>query len=566
MKKVLSLILAAALVILLPGCGGKGESQPQVVYVEVTPEPAPSSEDTSVSSGLRDIVILYTNDVHCGINDNLGYADLATVKKALEAAGKTVLLVDCGDSIQGDTIGTLSKGEYLVDLMNEMGYAAAVPGNHEFDYTVEQFLSLAERADFPYLSVNFVDKDGNLLFDPGILLEVNGVKLGLVGICTPQTITTSTPSFFMDEEGEYIYGFMQDASGEKLYAAVQSAVDDLRSQGAEVVIALAHLGIDLAASPWMSTEVIANTTGIDAVLDGHSHSVIPGESVKNKDGHNVLLSSTGTKMANIGLLSFDKDGAVHTALVNDGGTQESIDAIMKEFADQLSAVVAHTDVDLTIADPVAVNESTGNPIRIVRSQETNLGNLCADAFRSAAGAEIAMIGGGNIRSSISRGDITYGDIISVMPFGNMLCVAEVTGAQILDALELGCKDLPGERGGFLQVSGMSYEVDVAIPSTVEMDSNGMFLGVTGERRVTNVTVGGMPIDPEAVYTLVSSDYYLKNQGDGYSMFQGCTLTLDSFILDNQALIQYITGELSSTVGEEYADPYGQGRIVIHSAD
>ena len=261
-KKLLALTLV--LMLLLAGCGSAAPAE--------TPE-APAEE--SAYLGLdNDIVILYTNDVHCGVDDNLGYTGLAAVKNALEAQGKHVVLVDNGDAVQGDTIGTLSNGEYIIDIMNEAGYDVATPGNHEFDYGMEQFFALTEQANFPYVSANFVDADGNTVLDPYVIQDVAGVKIAFVGISTPKTITTSTPKYFQDENGNYIYGFLQDESGEKLYSAVQSAVDAARAEGAQFVIALAHLGIEEDCSPWTSSEVIVNTTGIDAVLDGHSHSLI----------------------------------------------------------------------------------------------------------------------------------------------------------------------------------------------------------------------------------------------------------------------------------------------------
>ena len=547
-KKLLALTLV--LMLLLAGCGSAAPAE--------TPAPTPA-EETAYLGLDNDIVILYTNDVHCAVDDNLGYTGLATVKNALEAQGKHVVLVDNGDAVQGDTIGTLSNGEYIIDIMNEVGYDVATPGNHEFDYGMEQFFALTEQANFPYVSANFVDSDGNTVLDPYVIKDVAGVKIAFVGISTPKTITTSTPKYFQDDNGNYIYSFQQDETGEKLYAAVQSAVDAARAEGAQFVIALAHLGIEEDCSPWTSSEVIVNTSGIDAVLDGHSHSLIECEKVKNKEGKEVILSSTETKLAYIGCLTIKDDGSMSTTLISDNGMKEFIGGIQEEFEELVNTVVASTDVDLIIKDPASGE-------RIVRVSETNLGDLCADAYRAMSGADVAIVNGGGVRADIPAGDITYGQIIAVHPFGNEMCVVECTGQEILDALELGCSKLPAESGGFLQVSGMTYTVDLNVESTVKLDENGMFVEVEGERRVKDVTIGGEPLDPEKTYTLASHNYKLKDCGDGYSMFADNVFLQDSVMIDNQVLINYIVDVLGGTVGEEYADPYGQGRITIIEAN
>ena len=547
-KKLLALTLV--LMLLLAGCGSAAPAE----------APAPTPAEETAYLGLdNDIVILYTNDVHCGVDDNLGYAGLATVKNALEAQGKHVVLVDNGDAVQGDTIGTLSNGEYIIDIMNEVGYDVATPGNHEFDYGMDQFFALTEQANFPYVSANFVDNDGNTVLDPYVIKDVAGVKIAFVGISTPKTITTSTPKYFQDDNGSYIYAFQQDETGEKLYAAVQAAVDAARAEGAQFVIAMAHLGIEEDCSPWTSSEVIVNTTGIDAVLDGHSHSMIECEKVKNKDGAEVLLSSTETKLAYIGCLTIKDDGSMSTTLISDNGMKDFIGGIQEEFEELVNTVVASTDVDLIIKDPASGE-------RIVRVSETNLGDLCADAYRAMSGADVAIVNGGGVRADIPAGDITYGQIIAVHPFGNEMCVVECTGQEILDALELGCSKLPAESGGFLHVSGMTYTIDLNVESTVKLDENGMFVEVEGERRVKDVTVGGEPLDPEKTYTLASHNYKLKDCGDGYSMFADNVFLQDSVMIDNQVLINYIVDVLGGTVGEEYADPYGQGRITIIEAN
>ena len=506
------------------------------------------------------VVVLYTNDVHCGIEDAIGYAGLAAYEKAYEKLGYEVILVDNGDAIQGGPIGTLSKGEYIIDIMNAVGYDIATIGNHEFDYGMDVFMSLREKAEFPYISANFCDLEGNPILDPYVIKELGGWKVAFVGASTPETFTKSTPTYFQDAEGNYIYSFCQGEDGANLYAAVQKAVDAARAEGAEIVVAMSHLGTDGSSVPYTSSDLIVNTTGINAVLDGHSHSVWEMELVQNAAGEDVILTSTGTKLNNVGSLFIAEDGTLTSALHSESLFQDEeaeafIATVKAQYEETLNQVVATTAVDLTTKDP-----ATGE--RAVRTAETNLGDLCADAYRVVLGADVAFVNGGGVRADIPAGDITYGQILSVHPFGNMACLMEVTGQQILDALEMSSRTLPDECGGFLQVSGLSYEINAGVESSVVVDDAGSFVEVAGERRVQNVLVAGEPIDPEATYTLASHNYMLKSGGDGLNMFQGDVLLQDEVLIDNQVLINYIVDTLGGVVGEEYADPYGQGRITI----
>ena len=519
-----------------------------------------------------DIVILFTSDVHCGIDQGFGYAGLEQIRDGLVAQGNVVILVDDGDNIQGEPIGTMTKGEALVELMNAAGYEIAIPGNHEFDYGMDQFLSLTEKAKFQYISCNF-NKEGELVFEPYVIKELGGAKVAFVGVTTPKTLTSSTPKYFQNEKGEFVYGFFQDETGEGVYKAVQKAVDDARAEGAEYVIALGHLGNEEECTPWKYSDVIENTTGIDAFLDGHSHDT-EQVTMKNKDGEDVIRSACGTKLACVGYCRIAGDGKITAGVYkwnNDTSAPEllgitndmskAVDKASNALNEKLKEVVATTQVKLTINDPEAVDEN-GKPIRMVRRAETNLGDLCADAYRAQSGADIAFVNGGGVRVNIEAGDITLNDILKVHPFGNAMCVIEVTGQQILDALEWGARAVPGENGGFLQVSGLTYEIHTYIESPCKQDENTLFAGIEGERRVQNVLVNGKPIDPKATYTLASHDYMLLNQGDGYSMFGGCKLLQDRVKLDNQVLIDYIVDTLGGTVGEQYDNPYGEGRIVI----
>ena len=530
-----------------------------------------AAEERAEKNG--DIYILFTSDVHCGIDKGFGYAGLQQVRDTLEAQGYETILVDDGDAIQGEPIGTLSEGEAIIDLMNDLNYDVAIPGNHEFDYGMPRFLELVEKADFPYISCNFTYLD-ELVFEPYIIKEAAGKKIGFVGVTTPLTITASTPVYFQDENGEYVYGFMSDDTGERVYQAVQSAVDAAREEGADYVYVIGHMGNGAEFKPWTYADVISHTDGIDVFLDGHSHDT-DQVIMKNKDGEDVPRSAVGTKMACIGYSHISAEGdIVETGIWSwpnktsapelldiQNEIRDRVDEAQQELAEELDKVVASTAVTLTINDPEEV-DSSGNPVRMIRRAETNLGDLCADAARDQSGADIAFVNGGSIRVSIEKGDITFGNILAVHPFGSMLCVLEVTGQQILDALEWSCRSVPDENGGFNQVSGLTFEINSAIDSPCKADKDGMCTGIEGERRVQNVMVGGEALDPEKTYTLAGYDYQLRQQGDGYTAYDGAPVLQDNVKLDNQVLIDYIVDTLGGNVGGEYADPYGEGRITI----
>lgn len=515
------------------------------------------------------IVILHTNDVHCGVEEGVGYAGLAAYRNEmqLQYGADNVTLVDAGDAIQGGALGTLSDGAFLVDTMNQVGYDIAVPGNHEFDYGVENFLDLAQnRADYTYLCSNFVDLTaGTLVLPPYRMIDYSGTQVAYVGIATPETFTKSTPVYFQDEAGNYIYSFCQGNDGADLYANVQASVDMARAQGADYVVAIGHLGTEGITPAWQAGAVIANTSGIDVLIDGHSHEAYE-KVVENKDGEDVLLAQTGTKFNAIGKVVIDPStGDIVSELVEDYDQKEPVtdvflQALNAGLEDILGQVVAKSDVDLTSNDP-----ATG--LRRVRSGETNLGDMVADAYRTVMGAQIGFANGGGIRADLPAGDITYEDIINIHPYGNEMCVVEATGQEILDALELGASHYPQENGGFLHVSGLTYTIDASVPSSVVTTDEGDFVKVDGAYRVTDVKVGGEPLDPSKTYTVASHNYMIKNGGDGYIMFRDNTLLQDCTMLDNQLLIEYITQSLGGTVGEQYANPYGEGRItILNTAD
>lgn len=533
-KKLLTVLLALCLVVVM---------MPSMVF--------------AASAKSDDIVVLYTNDVHCGVDDNIGYAGLAAYKADKLKETKNVALVDAGDAIQGDLVGALSKGDYIVDIMNQVGYDVAVPGNHEFDFGMEQFLQLTKKANAKYVCANFMDtKTGKTVFDPYVIKEYGDKKVAFVGMGTPESITKSTPAYFQDKDGNYIYDFCNDKTGKKVYDAVQSAIDAAKKDGADYVIAVGHMGIDTQSSPWTSKEVIANTTGLDAFIDGHSHSTVESDTVKDKAGKDVVLSQTGTKLAAIGELIITADGKISTSLVTEyAGKDAKTTSLISGINDKLAAVtskkVGTSEVLLTTLD------AEGN--RAIRNQETNLGDFCADAYRIIGNADIGIMQGGGIRADIKAGDITYGDIMTMYPWGSMFGVVEATGQQIIDALEMGARDNPVDVGGFLQVSGLTYDIDTTIPSTVEVDEMKMFIKVAGARRVVNVKVNGEPIDLSKTYKVASTTYILAQQGDGMSMFTGCKDVTPEDLIDTEVVQKYIE-KLGGTIGQDYAKK--QGRIGI----
>ena len=532
------------------------------------------------------IVIVHTNDVHCAVDDNLGYAKLVNYAKTMRSTygADNVTLVDAGDAVQGKAMGTLTNGEYLIDVMNECGYDFAIPGNHEFDYGMTQFNTLVARANAKYLSCNFTDlRTGNLMFDAYAMREydtaVGKRKVAYLGICTPESLTKSSPAHFQ-EDGIYRYGFCEDDSGTKLYDAVQSAVDQARADGADYVVALAHLGQDGVTPRWTSTSVAANTSGIDVVIDGHSHELY-AQTPLNKNGEPVLVTQTGTQLVGIGQVVIDPaNGTIAAYASNDtetvtASTAKGTASIVKAWdgidADT-AAFIAGLQADLAKITERVIGRSDVRLVALedddytwaVRAHETNLGDFVADAYLALAWhggvmADIGFVNGGGIRANIEPGDVTYGDLINVQPYNNQLCYVDTLGQNILDALEAGVANLPNPSGGLQHVSGLAYTVRTDIPSSVQMPG-GKFGGVTGEYRVRDVLVNGEPLDVNRRYKLVSHTFLLVEGGDGLTMFMNDEAVL--LDLDNKALIEYIQYDLKGTIGGEYADPDGQGRIVI----
>ena len=519
----------------------------------------------------NDIVILHTDDAHCGVNDNLGYAGVAAYKAEMEKTHNYVALVDCGDAIQGESIGTLSAGAYLVDIMNEVGYDFATFGNHEFDYKLPQLAKLTKQAKYQYLACNFkyIGKGtSDLNYKPYEIVTYGDKKVAFIGIVTPESFTKSTPAYFQDESGNYIYSFSEDETGTALYETVQKTVDEARAAGADYVIAMGHLGNEGITDRWTSKAVIANTTGIDAVLDGHDH-VAGVQKVANKDGKQIVLTEPGTKFENLGKLTIKTDGTITAELISpkeftekDAGITAYITKLTDTFKEYVSKVVAKSSIALPDKD------ENGN--RLVRNHETALGDLCADAFRVMMDADLGIMNGGGIRKPIKAGDITLDNILSVFPWGNLPCKMEVTGQTVLDMLEMGAINYPEESGGFLSVSGLKYTIMAGVPSSIELTDKGEFSKVAGKYRVTNVQVLNKktneyePLDLNKTYTLGGIDYTILYCGDGFTMFNDSKVLKagDASYTDAQMVVDYIENKLGGTIGEEYAKP--QGRISVNT--
>ena len=562
-----------------------GEEEQDIEYkVELVAEPVRGAvEDFAIEDD--DVVVLYNNDVHGGISADkdysgsalsLGYAGMAGIKEDVVENAGAVTTVDLGDAIQGSVVTTETDGQAVMDLMEIVDYDILIPGNHEFDYGMEAFLDYAQNASGEFISANFIDnRTGEPIFDGYTLEEydVNGAALtvGYVGMTTPETIAKSTPTYFQDEDGNYIYGFDAETP-QDLYDDVQEAVDAAYADGADIVIALGHMGDTGVEADWSSKAVIANTTGICAFLDGHAHSILPGEIVQNKDGEDVLLSSTGTKLEHVGLLKMDvaEDGVVtiSTGLVDEVTDEEKEGALysevydaVQELEDQfayLFVVEGTTDFDLVIYDP-----ETGD--RMIRNAETNLGDFLADVYRNYFDADIAVLNGGSIRANIDAGEINFMDLITVYPWNTATGVVEVSGQVVLDMLEMGAHLYPEECGGWILPSGMTYMIDTTIPSSVNVNSDGEFVSVDGEYRVKNVMIGGEPLDLEKNYKLAINTYYSQEYGDGMTMFKDCKVLVpaegEDPIIDHDVVIDYLK-QIGGEVPEEYADPYGQGRFIV----
>ena len=560
--------------------------------------PAAFAEETNCFFGDKaDVTILYTNDVHTYIDNKSPkptYAAIAALKKSIEDTGRDVLLVDAGDHIQGTAYGSMDDGATIIELMNEAGYDLATPGNHEFDYGMARAKAVLQEADFPYVSCNWVDLRTGFNVLPSVkFFLVGGRKIAFVGVTTPETFTKSTPAYFMnDAQTKYIYDILGGEDGQKLYDAVQKAIDKAEFWGADTIIGLGHLGVDPSSSPWTSEEVIAHTHGFTAFIDGHSHTVMANKQVTDASGKAVTLTQTGSYFKNIGKMTVGADGTITTELID---TYEGLDAAVAATAsnwisavdDMLGEEIAVGDTKFYINDP-----ATGK--RRIRSGETNLCDFVADGIYTYFNeieelhCDIAIMNGGGIRTDVEAGPWSFKTCKTVSPFGNVACLMSVTGQQIQDALEFGARFAGAEgkeNGGFLQVAGARYTIHTGTPNTVQTNDKNVWTGSAATPRVSNVeiydkTTGTyQPLDPNATYALAGMNYTLRNLGDGFAMFDGATLIKDYVSEDYLVMSSYAAmfggvdanglphlASANSPLADypgyliNYEDPYGAGRI------
>ena len=624
MRKLFALLLTCVMVLGLVACGAPAATP------TVAPTAAPTEAPTEPPVVYSDIAILYTNDVHTYVDNPLSYDVIAGIKAELEKEYDYVLLVDAGDAVQGTAYGSMDKGATNVKLMNAAGYDLATLGNHEFDYGMDGTMNVIDWAEYPYTSCNFYhEKDGvkgDTVLKPYVMVECGADKVAFVGITTPESFTKSTPAYFQDETGNYIYGISGGEDGAALYADVQAAIDAAKKDGATKVIALAHLGDDPASQPWTSEETIARVSGLTAFIDGHSHSTVEGKEVAGKDGAAVLLTQTGEYFGGIGMMVLKADGTIVTDLITaeeilEGKVDENGEPVKGEDGEQEMEVVGYklasdlytgaewpvnadvtaikdawiSEIDTQLGTVIGtVNVALGNydadGKRLVRSQETNTGDFCADALyylfdNMGLDVDVAIMNGGGIRNKGAiTGEMSFKTAKEIHTFGNVACLQTITGQQLLDALEWGARGAGTEEvGGFLHVAGITYAVDTAWPDSTGKDEKGVRTGApTGGYRVHDVMVYNKEtgeyeaLDLAASYNLAGYNYTLRDLGDGFNMFSGAVNVLDYVMEDYMVLANYVQafegGAVDATNSPllakyagmklDYTDLNGSGRITL----
>lgn len=515
--------------------------------------------DPVPSEPQHNIVVMYENDVHCGVD---GYAKFAALRSEFQAQTPYVTTVSAGDFVQGGDVGSMTTGAGIIDIMNYVGYDFVTLGNHEFDYGLERMTYLLDKLNATVVDANYCHLPSKeLIYKPYYIKEYGKVKVAYMGLTTPSTLTSTSPLKFMDENGNRVYDFMRDELDEQTNRMAAQA----RSEGADYVVLLSHMGDIKGLNYETSIELIEHTKGIDVVLDGHSHSVIQDSLIANAEGKIVHLTSTGTKFQTLGVLTIDTLGYISTKLYDtekydkvDEGVKQYVDKVRTEASAAGNVVIGHTDYTLSIFD------TDGK--RIVRQQECGIANFVADSYREMFDTDVAVVNGGGVRVDIKAGDITYNDIFNVTPFGNLLCSGTITGQQLLDALESCYSVLPNESGDFAHISGMRLKIDTSVKAELVIE-DGIFVEVAegSPRRVSdleilNRTTGQYePVDPSRTYTIAGNNYMLRDMGnDGAFRYTQCDPDLG--VTDAEVTVQYFRDKLQGAMPERYTAP--EGRISI----
>ena len=569
MNKWIVLILAAVLFLSFTAAVPAFSEEESVPGISSVSEPERISKYLAGDPEEVAAIILHTNDVHVGYQDNIGYDGLALYRKELESQYDHVFLVDAGDAIQGAIIGTISKGSEIIKMMNRLGYDIAIPGNHEFDFGFDVLDDYSGKLSCGYICANFCTADGEPVFRPWRILDAGDLKIGFVGAVTPDTFTSSKIKDVIDEVGEPMYDFLSDETGDRLAGALQRSIDDVRENGADLVILLAHLGSDMRdASIYSSNAIVRKLTGVDMVIDGHTHEVY-NTTIPDKEGNLIPVAQAGDKLNYIGQLTVYKDGRLEETLIDTvppaseipsesvfrKGTEKYADPEMKAFLDDITASyepalerkIGDLSVDLVVLD---------SDRDYSRGEENGLCELVADAYRVITGTQAALVNAGSVRTNLEAGEVTYKDIINILPYSNEIVKVSVSGQMILDALEFSISFLPVRRGGFLQVSGITYSVNTDIESSVRKDEKKQFICVDGEYRVYDVKIDGRDLDPDSEYTLAATKFIFTG-GDGYMMFKEGDILESIPLSDSELLTKYIKENLSGLIPEEYAKPLGR---------
>lgn len=487
----------------------------------------------------KSIVVLFENDVHCSLE---GYSRLAGLRDAISDTAH-VALVSNGDYLQGGTAGAISHGQYIVDIMKHMRYDAVTLGNHEFDYGMERMHELLNQLNTNVVCANLLDMSKKQVFAPYVIKTYGKKKVAFVGVVTPTALYTEEYAFF-DETGKQL----NELAEKNTYQLVQQAVLDARRNGADYVVVISHLGEDKNDLNVDAYGLIENTVGIDALLDGHTHDVIPHVTKKNKEGHDVLYAQTGTQFKNVGKLLFMPDGSKKVTIIPTANIEvmnievkQATDSVLQLANELINRPICKSDVKLRILTPEGR--------QAVRLGETNAGDIVTDAYRIMTGADFAITNGGGIRSEMEAGDITYGDMVSLLPYDNYVCTVEITGEQLVDLLKACTRFLPIENGDFPQVSGIKYTINVGKEDLV---TDVLILDAASQEY--------KPVDLSRTYTLATIDYCITG-GGLQSKLKKNKVIKNKIMIYNECLINYVTEKLQSHITSQYAEP--QGRITIN---